>query len=112
MKPVGIPVQLQVDGQTVSATLVQEVRDSNLENVTHVHTHSLSLSLECPHTQAVGSVSMAYQCFKLSLTANNSHSEAYNNLGVIEWRRGRGEQVSVCVGGWVDGWMLVSVCMK
>ena len=72
----------------------------------HIHTLSLSLSLslslEYPHTQAVGSVSMAYQCFKLSLTANNSHSEAYNNLGVIEWRRGRGEQVSVCVGGWVD----------
>ena len=67
---------------------------------THIHTHTHT------HTQAIGSVSLAYQCFKLSLTTNNSHAEAYNNLGVIEWRRGRGEQVRntlcvcvcVCVG--------------
>ena len=44
-------------------------------------------------SQAVGSVSQAYQSFKLALTFNNNHAEAYNNLGVIEWRRGRGEQV-------------------
>ena len=37
---------------------------------------------------------MAYRCFKLALSANNNHAEAYNNLGVLEWRRGRGEQVS------------------
>ena len=36
---------------------------------------------------------MAYQCFKLALAANNDHAEAYNNLGVLEWRKGRGEQV-------------------
>ncbi|CAI8055518.1 Tetratricopeptide repeat protein 8 [Geodia barretti] len=47
-------------------------------------------------TLAVGSVSLAYQCFKLALTSNNSHAEAYNNLGVIEWRRGRGEQAMTC----------------
>ena len=38
---------------------------------------------------------MAYRCFKLALTANNDHAEAYNNLGVLEWRRERGEQVGV-----------------
>ena len=37
---------------------------------------------------------MAYRCFKLALNANNDHAEAYNNLGVLEWRRGRGEQVT------------------
>ena len=37
---------------------------------------------------------MAYRCFKLALSTNNDHAEAYNNLGVLEWRRGRGEQVS------------------
>ena len=37
---------------------------------------------------------MAYRCFKVALSANNDHAEAYNNLGVLEWRRGRGEQVS------------------
>ena len=79
---------------------------------THMYIHSLSLSLEYPHTQAVGSVSMAYQCFKLALTANNSHSEAYNNLGVIEWRRGRGEQVSVCVHRWVGGCMCACQCVR
>ena len=82
-----------------------------IHSLSFTYTHSHSLSLEYPHTQAVGSVSMAYQCFKLSLTANNSHSEAYNNLGVIEWRRGRGEQVSVCVGGWVDGCMCACQCV-
>ena len=37
---------------------------------------------------------LAYQCFKLCVTFNNGHAEAYNNLGVLEWKRGRGEQVS------------------
>ena len=36
---------------------------------------------------------MAYRCFKLAVTTNNDHAEAYNNIGVLEWRRGRGEQV-------------------
>ena len=43
---------------------------------------------------------MATRCFRLALSCNNDHSEAYNNLGVLEWRRGRGEQVCgvyVCV---------------
>ena len=44
---------------------------------------------------------MAYRCFKLALSANNDHAEAYNNLGVLEWRRGRGEQVGVRVKGHV-----------
>ena len=54
---------------------------------THTHTHTHT------HTQALGSSVLAYQCFKLALVTNNNHSEAYNNLGVLEWRRGRGEQV-------------------
>ena len=37
---------------------------------------------------------MAYRCFKLAISANNDHAEAYNNLGVLEWRKGKGEQVS------------------
>ena len=41
---------------------------------------------------------MAYQCFKLALAANNDHAEAYNNLGVLEWKMGRGEEVRVCGG--------------
>lgn len=51
--------------------------------------------------QAIGDTSMAYRCFKLAVTCNNDHAEAYNNIGVLEWRRGRGEQVS-CIG-WVGG---------
>ena len=35
---------------------------------------------------------MYLQCFKLSLTANNDHAESYNNLGVLEMRKGRVEQ--------------------
>ena len=44
--------------------------------------------------QAIGDTNMAYRCFKLAVTANNDHAEAYNNIGVLEWRKGRGEQVS------------------
>lgn len=36
---------------------------------------------------------MAYQCFKLALAFNNDHAEAYNNLAVLELRKGRVEQV-------------------
>ena len=31
-------------------------------------------------------MNLAYQCFKLALTANNDHAESYNNLGVLEMR--------------------------
>ena len=40
----------------------------------------------------IGDVNLAYQCFKLALTANNDHAESYNNLGVLEMRKGRVEQ--------------------
>ena len=29
----------------------------------------------------IGDVNLAYQCFRLALTANNDHAESYNNLG-------------------------------
>ena len=45
--------------------------------------------------QGLGDTTMAYRCFKLALSTNNDHAEAYNNLGVLEWRRGRGEQVRI-----------------
>jgi len=37
---------------------------------------------------------MAYQCFRMALASNNDHSEAYNNLGVLESRKGRVDMVS------------------
>ncbi|XP_077588013.1 tetratricopeptide repeat protein 8 isoform X1 [Stigmatopora nigra] len=37
-------------------------------------------------------MTLAYQCFKLTLTYNNDHAEAYNNLAVLELRKGRVEQ--------------------
>jgi len=36
---------------------------------------------------------MAYQCFRMALASDNDHSEAYNNLGVLETRKGRVEMV-------------------
>lgn len=36
----------------------------------------------------LGDVNLAYQCFSLALTNNHSHAEAFNNLGVLEMRRG------------------------
>ena len=35
---------------------------------------------------------MAYQCFRLSLSANNNHAESFNNIGVLEVRRGNIDQ--------------------
>ena len=40
---------------------------------------------------AMGDTSLAYQCFRLSLVANNSHAESFNNLGVLEMRRGKAD---------------------
>lgn len=44
--------------------------------------------------QGIGDSGLAYQCFRLALAADNNHAEAYNNLGVIEMRKGRIEMVS------------------
>ncbi|EDV29838.1 Tetratricopeptide repeat protein 8 [Trichoplax sp. H2] len=40
----------------------------------------------------IGDMTVAYQCFKLSLTSNNNHAESYNNLGVLELRKANNEQ--------------------
>ncbi|XP_065449570.1 tetratricopeptide repeat protein 8 isoform X1 [Chrysemys picta bellii] len=40
----------------------------------------------------IGDLNLAYQCFKLTLANNNDHAEAYNNLAVLEIRRGHVEQ--------------------
>ena len=31
----------------------------------------------------IGDVNLAYQCFRLALTANNDHAESYNNIGNV-----------------------------
>ncbi len=43
--------------------------------------------------QGIGDMNLAYQCNRLALTSNNDHPEAYNNLGVLEMRKGHVEQV-------------------
>ncbi|XP_067931248.1 tetratricopeptide repeat protein 8-like [Watersipora subatra] len=40
----------------------------------------------------VGDTNLAYQCFRMALTVDNNHAESYNNLGVLELRRGHMEQ--------------------
>ncbi|CDQ92320.1 unnamed protein product [Oncorhynchus mykiss] len=40
----------------------------------------------------IGDLTLAYQCFKLALAFNNDHAEAYNNLAVLELRKGHVEQ--------------------
>uniref|UniRef100_A0A673HX55 Uncharacterized protein n=1 Tax=Sinocyclocheilus rhinocerous TaxID=307959 RepID=A0A673HX55_9TELE len=37
----------------------------------------------------IGDLTLAYQCFKLALAFHNNHGEAYNNLAVLELRKGR-----------------------
>ena len=39
----------------------------------------------------LGDTNLAYQCLSLALTNNHSHAEAFNNLGVLEMRRGNVE---------------------
>lgn len=56
----------------------------------------LGLKLEYVlYLQGIGDVTLAYQCFKLALAFNNDHAEAYNNLAVLELRKGRVEQVRI-----------------
>ncbi|NXG07636.1 TTC8 protein, partial [Sakesphorus luctuosus] len=40
----------------------------------------------------IGDLNLAYQCFKLTLVNNNNYAEAYNNLAVLEMRKGHVEQ--------------------
>ena len=47
--------------------------------------------------QGIGDMNLAYQCFRLTLSSNNDHAEAYNNLGVLEMRKGHFEQVSIFI---------------
>ena len=39
-------------------------------------------------------MNLAYQAFRMTLTTNNDHAEAHNNLGVLEFRKGHLEQVN------------------
>lgn len=43
-------------------------------------------------------MNLAHQCFRLALANNNSHAEAYNNLAVLEMRKGHAEQVGALRG--------------
>lgn len=38
-------------------------------------------------------MNLAHQCFRLALVSDNNFAEAYNNLAVLEMRRGHVEQV-------------------
>ncbi|XP_021566644.1 tetratricopeptide repeat protein 8 isoform X4 [Carlito syrichta] len=40
----------------------------------------------------IGDTNLAHQCFRLALVNNNNHTEAYNNLAVLEMRKGHIEQ--------------------
>jgi len=40
----------------------------------------------------IGDMRLAYQCLRLALAADNDHAEAYNNLGVLELRKGSLEE--------------------
>ncbi|ELW48711.1 Tetratricopeptide repeat protein 8 [Tupaia chinensis] len=41
----------------------------------------------------LGDTCLAHQCFRLALVNNNHHAEAYNNLAVLEMRKGHVEQL-------------------
>ncbi|KAJ7404709.1 Tetratricopeptide repeat protein 8 [Willisornis vidua] len=45
----------------------------------------------------IGDLNLAYQCFKLTLVNNNDYAEAYNNLAVLEMRKGHVEQPRVFI---------------
>jgi len=47
----------------------------------------------CVCVEGIGDSATAYQCFRMALASNNDHAEAYNNLGVLESRKGRIDMV-------------------
>jgi tetratricopeptide repeat protein 8 len=36
----------------------------------------------------IGDLGLAYQCFKIAVSVNANHAESYNNLGVLDYRKG------------------------
>ena len=40
----------------------------------------------------IGDLVLAYQCFKVAISSNPNHAESFNNLGVLELRKGNLEQ--------------------
>ena len=40
----------------------------------------------------IGDLGLAYQAYKVAISFNSSHAESYNNLGVLELRKGNVEQ--------------------
>lgn len=55
---------------------------------------------------------MAHQCFRLALVHNNHHAEAYNNLAVLEMRKGHTEQVrELPLSQWAVGLAVILCAM-
>jgi len=44
---------------------------------------------------STGQTDLASQCFRLALSANGNHAESFNNLAVLEIRKGNVDQVKV-----------------
>ena len=40
----------------------------------------------------IGDPALAYQCLKIAVSVCPSHAESYNNLGVLEYRKGNDDQ--------------------
>lgn len=40
----------------------------------------------------IGDLTLAYQCLKIAISISPDHAEAYNNLGVLEYRKGNDDQ--------------------
>ena len=40
------------------------------------------------YTKGVGDNVLAYQCLRLTIATDNGHAEAYNNLAILELRKG------------------------
>lgn len=40
----------------------------------------------------IGDLGLAYQAFKIAVSFNPNHAESYNNLGVLELRKGNLDQ--------------------
>ena len=40
----------------------------------------------------IGDLQLGYQCLKIAISSNQNHAESFNNLGVLELRKGDSEQ--------------------
>ena len=71
----------------MSLTCFERAKDlANKENIADVWYNIGHVAV------GIGDLNLGYQAFQLALISDNNHAEAYNNLAILEIRKGKAEQ--------------------